>query len=50
MKEIIEYRIKLLDKCKKSDELQAIELTCCKNDILYWFKNYVYTDRNPHLY
>ena len=27
-----------------------IELSACKQDILYWFKNYSWTDKNDSLY
>ena len=50
MKSIIEYRVKLLSKAKESNQLQAVEIESCKKDILYFFKTYLFTDRNNNLY
>lgn len=50
MKNILESRIALLNKCKDSTTLQAVETELCRRDILYRFKNYCYTDKNTNLY
>jgi len=50
MNEEILKRVTLLAKAKTSPELQAVEIESCRRDILYWFKNYAYTDRNSNLY
>lgn len=50
MKDILEKRIKLLAKCKESPELQAIETELCTRDILYFFREYLYTDKNTNLF
>lgn len=50
MQEILESRIILLDKASKNVWLQQIELETCKQDIMYFFYNYLYTDRNWNLY
>lgn len=50
MKDILEQRIKLLEACAESKELQAIEVETCTLDIQYRFSNYVYTDKNSNLY
>jgi len=43
-------RLNLLAKAKNSKEIQANEKELCKRDILYWFFNYVYTDKNKTLF
>ncbi len=50
MKDILEYRIKLLSEAQDNKQLQAIEIETCKKDILYFFKNYLYTDKNSSIY
>ena len=50
MQETLEQRIKVLEKCKSNPQLQAIENELCFRDILYWFRNYTYTDKNNSLY
>lgn len=50
MKDIILKRIDLLIKANKSKELQQIEIELCKRDILYFFNNYLYTDKNTNLF
>ncbi len=50
MREIIEQRLQLLAKAKNSKELQGIEVELCKRDIMHWFNNYVYTDKNKTLF
>lgn len=50
MKDILEKRIAILNKCKDSTTLQAIENELCKRDIMYRFNNYCYTDKNTNLY
>ncbi len=46
----IRQRTVMLSKCKDNPELQAIEIAICKKDILYWFRNYMYTDKNAKLF
>jgi len=50
MNEEILKRVTLLAKAKTSPELQAVEIESCRRDILYWFKNYAYTDKNKTIY
>lgn len=50
MKQILEDRINLLEICKGSPEAQDNENELCRRDILYYFKNYAFTDRNANLY
>ena len=50
MEEIIRSRVLLLQKAKEKKELQSIEYELCRKDILYWFRNYLYTDKNTNLY
>lgn len=50
MKDILEARIAMLNKCRDNPQLQAIENELCTRDILYWFRNYCYTDKNTNLY
>jgi len=45
-----EKRIILLSKAKDSKELQEIEKELCKRDILYFCRNYLYTDKNTNLF
>jgi hypothetical protein len=46
----LERRYKLLDKAKDNPELQALINERCRQDILYFFKNFLYTDKNWNLY
>lgn len=39
-------RLQILSKAKNNPELQAVEITLCKKDILYFFDYYLYTDKN----
>lgn len=50
MEEIIRSRVDLLQKAQEKKELQSIEYELCRKDILYRFKNYLYTDKNTNLY
>jgi len=50
MRTEIENRLKFLIKANKSVQLQKIEIEYCKRDILYFFKNYLYTDKNSNLF
>lgn len=47
---ILKDRYILLNKAKDNTELQQIEIQLCKRDILYWFRNYLYTDKNTNLF
>ena len=46
----LEERLELLNKTRNNPKLQAIEIELCKQDILYWFNNYAYTDKNKSLF
>jgi len=48
--EEIARRSILMQTCIKNSTLIEIELSACKQDILYWFKNYAWTDKNDSLY
>lgn len=50
IREETEKRIKLLAKAKDNPKLQGIEMEMCKRDILYWCREYVYTDKNSALF
>lgn len=50
MEDIIKQRVDLLQKANASKELQAFEVELCKRDIMHFFNNYTYTDRNTNLY
>jgi hypothetical protein len=50
MEEIIRSRVQLLQQAKEKPELQSIEYELCRKDILYFFRNYLYTDKNTNLY
>ena len=50
MKKILAERVEILEKAKNNKRLQDIEKEMCKRDILYYFRNYVYTDKNSSLY
>ena len=41
-----EKRVSLLVKANKNPKLQGVEMEMCKRDILYWCREYVYTDKN----
>lgn len=47
MQEILIQRVAILEKAMNNKELQDIEIELCRRDILYFFKNYLWTDRNP---
>lgn len=49
-KAILLHRVKLLDKAKNNKLLQDVEIATCKQDILYFFKNYLYTNRNDTIF
>lgn len=50
IREETEKRIKLLAKAKDNPKLQGIEMEMCKRNILYWCREYVYTDKNSALF
>lgn len=50
MKEILAERVKILEKAIGSIELQELEKELCRRDILYFFKNYLYTDKNKTIF
>ena len=50
MKEELLRRVELLEKAEKNRELQKVEVELCKRDIMHFFKNYLYTDKNSNLY
>ena len=43
-------RVELLKKAKDDPKLQHAEMEWCRRDILYWFRSYLYTDRNPTMF
>jgi len=50
MQEILLQRAEIVKDCLKSVEAQIGYKEICKQDILFWFKNFVYTDKNDSLY
>lgn len=50
IREETEKRASLLLKAKNNPKLQWLEIERCKRDILYWCRNYVYTDKNSALF
>lgn len=50
IKEILEERYNLLSKAKDNPELQQLIIAACKTDIMYFFKNFLYTDKNTNLF
>lgn len=46
IKENLLERVQILSKSKNNSMLQGIEIELCTRDILYFFKYYLYTDRN----
>lgn len=50
LQEEAKRRLLLLAKAKWNEQFQSFEYSCCKNDILYWFSTYVYTDKNKNLF
>jgi hypothetical protein len=45
----IRERIKLLNECDKSDDVKKSIISICKRDPIFFFKYFVYTDRNPSM-
>jgi len=50
MYDILRERVELLMRYNADSTLQAIEKALCKADILYFFRNYLYTDKNTTLF
>lgn len=50
MEEVIRSRVEFLQKAANNADLQAVEIELCKRDIMHFFKNYTYTDKNTNLY
>ena len=50
MKEILIARHKLLQKAKSNPKLQQAIIALCKKDIMYFFDNFLYTDKNKNLF
>jgi len=50
MKEVLAKRIKILETAETTPFLRDIELEACRRDVLYFFDNYLYTDRNTNLF
>ena len=50
MKEVIARRVELLMKAKNNIDLQDVEKEACRRSILYFFRNYLYTDKNTTLF
>jgi hypothetical protein len=45
----IRERVKLLNECDKNDDIKKSIMSICKRDPIYFFKYFVYTDRNPSM-
>ena len=43
-------RTNMLQKAKDSKELQEHLYELCRRDILYWFRNFAYTDKNTRMF
>ena len=50
MKEILIERHKLLQKAKNNPKLQQAIIALCKKDIMYFFDNFLWTDKNKNLF
>ena len=50
MQKEMEKRVHLLEVAQSNRDLQEIEKATCTQDIMYFFKNYLYTDKNASLY
>ena len=50
MKRELARRVKLLEVAQNNKELQKIEIEMCTRDIMHFFNNYLYTDKNSSLY
>lgn len=50
MKDIIESRVQFLLKSRDNPNLQSVEKALCKRDILHFFRNWLYTDKNSTLF
>lgn len=50
LQEELVRRVELLEKAKTNPQLQEVEKELCKRDIMHFFKNYLYTDKNANLY
>jgi len=50
MRTELENRVNLLYKAKNNIDLQNIENELCRRDILHFFRNYLYTDKNKNLF
>ena len=46
----LQKRVILLQKAKENKQLREIEMEMCKRDIMHFFLNYLYTDKNSNLY
>ena len=50
MKDILKERMEFILSIETDEEAQEIEWMMCKKDILHFFKNYLYTDKNTNLF
>jgi len=50
MEEELLKRYNLLMDCEDNIKAQAGYMKLCELDILYWFNNFTYTDKNTSLY
>lgn len=50
MIETIQQRIRLLARASQNADLRHIEIALCRADIMHFFNNYLYTDRNDSLF
>jgi hypothetical protein len=46
MEENLRERVLLLSRARNNKSLQNIEIELCRRDIIYFFKMYLYTDKN----
>lgn len=45
----LKERLKLLDSCEKEQETRVAVMRMCKEDPVFFFKYFAYTDRNPSM-
>lgn len=50
MQDILLERVQFLEKARNSANLQLVEIELCKKDILHFFRNRLYTDKNSTLF
>jgi len=50
MKQEMIRRAKLLEEAKDFDDVKSFLYQKCKDDILFWFRNFTYTDKNDRMF